>query len=57
MSESRIRITNTLSLGGVWFAGWLFAIGYLRLDFWSGLLGLVVWPYFVGAHFAAPPTV
>lgn len=54
MAERRIQIHQTLSLGGLWFAGWLFAIGYLRLDFWMGLLGLVVWPYFMGAHWAAP---
>lgn len=52
--DRRIRINNTLSLGGLWFAGWLFTIGYLKLDFWMGLLGLIVWPYFLGSHFAAP---
>ena len=37
--------------GMVWFAGWLFTIGYLKLAFWKGVLGLVVWPYFLGASF------
>ena len=41
---------NGLS-GMVWFAGWLFTIGYLKLSFWKGVLGLVVWPYFLGASF------
>ncbi len=50
----RIQIPQPLSLGGLWFAGWLFTIGYLNLGFWTGLLGLVVWPYFLGAHFAPP---
>ena len=54
MNDSRIRITNTLSLGGLWFAGWLFTIGYLKLDFWLGLLGVVVWPYFIGSHLGTP---
>jgi hypothetical protein len=57
MAERNIRISQSLSLGGLWFAGWLFSIGYLKLDFWGGLLGLVVWPYFMGAHFAAPAPV
>ncbi len=35
--------------GMVWFAGWLFTIGYLKLAFWKGVLGLIVWPYFLGA--------
>ena len=50
--QERIRISQSLSLGGLWFGGWLFAIGYLKLGFFQGLIGLVVWPYFIGAHFA-----
>ena len=52
MSSERIRISQSLSLGGLWFAGWLFSIGYLRLGFFQGLIGLLVWPYFMGAHLA-----
>lgn len=54
MSDRKIQINNTLSLGGLWFAGWLFSIGYLKLDFWGGLIGLVIWPYFMGTHFGMP---
>lgn len=37
-------------LGGVlWFAGWLFTIGYAKLVWWQVLLGLIAWPYFLGA--------
>jgi hypothetical protein len=56
MSDRRIQINNTLSLGGLWFAGWLFTIGYLKLDFWLGLMGIIVWPYFIGSHLAGPAT-
>ena len=49
----RIHITQHSSLGAAWFAGWLFTIGFLKLDFWMGLLGLIVWPYFLGSHFVA----
>lgn len=52
MDRDRIQITQHTSLGAVWLAGWLFAIGYLRLDFWVGVLGLFIWPYFLGGHFA-----
>jgi hypothetical protein len=48
----RIHITQHTSLGALWFAGWLFTIGYLKLQFWMGLLGLIIWPYFLGSHFA-----
>ena len=47
----RIQITQHSSLGAAWFAGWLFTIGYLKLDFLLGLLGLFIWPYFLGSHF------
>lgn len=38
--------------GGMWFIGWLFTIGFLKLTFWKGVFALVVWPYFIGAFFA-----
>ena len=47
-----VRVVQHGGLGLIWFAGWLFTIGYLHLGFWQGLLGLLVWPYFLGAHFA-----
>lgn len=50
----RIRIEQHSPLGMAWFIGWLFTIGFLRHGFWMGLLDLFVWPYFLGAHFAAP---
>jgi len=36
-------------VGPIWFAGWLFTIGYLHLHFWKILLALIVWPYYLGA--------
>ncbi len=54
MERDRIQITQHTSLGAVWLAGWLFTIGYLQLNFWMGLLGLFVWPYFLGGHFVPP---
>ena len=41
--------------GGTWFAGWMFTIGYLNLGFWKSVLGLIVWPYYIGAALAAAP--
>ncbi len=54
MENDRIRVTQHTSLGALWFIGWLFTIGFLRLEFWMGLLGIIVWPYFLGSHFAPP---
>ena len=39
----------------IWLVGWLFTIGYLKLTFWKGVLALLVWPYYLGAHFTKPP--
>ena len=50
--DRRIKIEQHSGLGALWFIGWLFTIGYLGLNFWLGLLAIVVWPYFLGAHFA-----
>lgn len=50
----KIKIEQHSSIGLAWFAGWLFTIGYLHLSFWKAVLGLIVWPYYVGAHFGPP---
>jgi hypothetical protein len=50
--DSKVKINNSSCFGMLWFAGWLFTIGYLKLGFWLGLLGLIVWPYYLGSHFA-----
>jgi hypothetical protein len=44
----RIRIEQHSVAGLLWFAGWLFTIGFLHLSFWKGVLALVLWPYYVG---------
>lgn len=41
------------SLGGMaWFGGWLFTLGFVKLVWWQWILALIVWPYYIGAHFA-----
>jgi hypothetical protein len=36
------------SIGGaLWFAGWLFTIGFAQLVWWKVILGIVVWPYYL----------
>ena len=36
--------------GTIWFIGWLFTIGYVHLVWWKIILGIVVWPFFLGEH-------
>ena len=38
--------------GTLCFVGWLFTIGYLDLSFKKGFLAIIVWPYYLGQHFA-----
>ena len=34
--------------GVIWFIGWLFTIGFVNLVWWKILLGIIIWPYFLG---------
>jgi hypothetical protein len=48
----RIRIEQHSFMGSVWFAGWLFTIGFLHLTFGRGILAIVLWPYYLGVAFS-----
>ncbi len=48
----RIKIDQGGLGFGFWTIGWLFTIGFVDLNFWRGLLGLLVWPYFLGLRIA-----
>jgi hypothetical protein len=39
-------------MGPIWFIGWLFTIGFLKLSFFKGLLALILWPYYIGDFLA-----
>jgi len=45
---NRIKVQTNGSLGIVWFIGWLFTASYAGLAWWQVLLGLLVWPYYLG---------
>ncbi len=49
----RFKVVHTDGWGLVWFAGWLFTIGYLKLAFWPGVVALLLWPYNLGVALAA----
>ncbi len=49
----KIRIEQHGFTGVVWVIGWLFSIGFLQMGFWKAILAIIVWPYFLGSHFAA----
>jgi hypothetical protein len=50
--ERAVAAAPPHAAGMLWFGGWLFTIGFLRLVWWKALLGLVIWPYFIGAFLA-----
>jgi hypothetical protein len=49
----KIRIEQHSLMGCLWFAAWLFTIGFLHLSFWKGVLAIVLWPYYIGLHASA----
>lgn len=34
--------------GAIWFMGWLFTIGFANLVWWKIILGIAVWPFYLG---------
>ncbi len=51
--EMKVRCQSAGGAAGgvLWFIGWLFTIGFLKLTFWKGVLGLIIWPYYLGVFF------
>lgn len=52
MAESKVKVVNNSIAGGLWFGGWLFTIGFLKLTFFKGFLAILFWPYYLGAYFS-----
>jgi len=47
--ESRvIKVRPVHGIGAGWFGGWLFTIGFAKLVWWKAVLGLVLWPFYLG---------
>jgi hypothetical protein len=42
------QVVNNSFAGSIWFAGWLFTLAFLKLIWWKALLGLIIWPYYLG---------
>ena len=51
--KMKIRIEQHTFMGTVWVAAWLFTIGFLPLNFWKGVLAVVLWPYYLGLQSSA----
>jgi hypothetical protein len=35
-------------VGVLWFIGWLFTLAFAQLVWWQALVGVVIWPYYLG---------
>ena len=49
----KIKIENQSFTAFSWFAAWLFTIGFLHLSFWTGVLAILLWPYYIGLFVSA----
>ncbi|MFH1679493.1 MAG: hypothetical protein ABIH26_02470 [Candidatus Eisenbacteria bacterium] len=53
MAEEKKIVQGKMEIAGlvgpVWFAFWLFTIGYAHLAFGKALLAIVLWPYYLGS--------
>jgi len=43
----QIKVDTGL-IGAIWFIGWLFTIAFANLIWWQAVLGVVIWPYYLG---------
>jgi len=48
----KIKIEQHTTSGSLWFAGWLFTIGFLHLSVGKGVVAILLWPYFLGLTFS-----
>ena len=46
--NKRMPNPSGAAAGVIWFIGWLFTIGFAQLVWWKIILGIVVWPLFLG---------
>ena len=48
MSSKSNFVNVDTGVGIIWFIGWLFTIAFANLIWWKALLGLLIWPYYLG---------
>lgn len=42
------KVKVDTGMGIIWVIGWMFTIAYAKLSFWTAVLGLFIWPYYLG---------
>ncbi|HEX9014301.1 MAG TPA: hypothetical protein VF813_12315 [Anaerolineaceae bacterium] len=43
---TRIRVDS--GSGVFWVIGWMFTLAFAKLLWWQALLGIIIWPYYLG---------
>ncbi len=46
--KRKMKIDRGGFFGAFWFAGWLFTAAFANLVWWKWILGIVVWPFYLG---------
>jgi len=49
MSEGKSEVAQGGLVGIFWFTGWLFTLAFAKLIWWQAILGIVIWPYYLGS--------
>jgi len=44
--DSVVRVDT--GMGIIWFIGWMFTIAFVQLSFLQSILGLIIWPWYLG---------
>jgi hypothetical protein len=48
MSPQQQPVRVDAGMGIIWFIGWMFTIAFAHLSLWTAILGLLLWPYYLG---------
>lgn len=48
MAKETPQVRVDSGMGILWFIGWLFTIAFAQLGWGKAILGLVIWPYYLG---------
>jgi hypothetical protein len=43
-----IKVENGGIMGSIWFIGWLFTLAFANLNWWQAVIGVLLWPYYLG---------
>jgi hypothetical protein len=49
-NDVRVEVRGAVGelVGVLWFIGWLFTLAFAQLVWWQALVGVVIWPYYLG---------